>query len=412
MHHDPPRPPLTQRLPPGARTALTWCAVAVFALVLFVTLLNQDRDVHPEAPAAAAAAAVMALPLAGSRRRPSAVLAVLLAEIPVATAAGVMADRIWPVFLAADILTGLVTAGRARRAGVVAAVAALAVQQAAWQFDLWRGGHRALAPGFVGLTLVLALGVLVAWLAGTSIRQRREYGRALRAHATAEAVTAERLRIARELHDMVAHSIGVIAIQAGAGARVMDAEPAKAREALTAIETTSRETLRGLRSLLGVLRRPEPRPAEPAPFAGLADLDAVVAMTAAAGVRVDVRWSGERRPLPAAVDRSAFRIVQEAVTNVVRHAGVARCAVSIDFRDEELRVEIVDAGHGPAPAAPPGGGGYGIAGMRERVALLDGDLSAGPRPGGGFRVAARLPVPDRPDDDHASGAMTSAEGAR
>jgi signal transduction histidine kinase len=122
---------------------------------------------------------------------------------------------------------------------------------------------------------------------------------------------------------------------------------------------------------------------------GLADLDRLAATTADAGVRVEVQWRGQRRPLPADIDLSAFRIIQEAVTNVVRHAGTGHCRVSIDHQDEELSIEVVDDGRGCTIA----GTGYGVVGMRERVGLLHGDLSVGPRPEGGFRVAARLPVP-------------------
>ena len=205
---------------------------------------------------------------------------------------------------------------------------------------------------------------------------------------------AERLRIARELHDIVAHSIGVIAIQAGAGRRVFDARPAQARDALAAIEATSRETLSGLRRMVTGLRLADPDPAPgqaplgPAP--GLADIERLAATTLDAGVRVDVDWHGSREPLPADIDLSAFRIVQEAVTNVVRHAGTDRCLVCIGQHDGQLSIEVTDGGRGSGGAA---GTGYGITGMRERAALLGGDFSAGPRPGGGFRVAARLPVP-------------------
>jgi signal transduction histidine kinase len=229
---------------------------------------------------------------------------------------------------------------------------------------------------------------------------------------------AERLRIARELHDIVAHSIGIIAIQAGAGSRVFDACPAEARNALTAIEATSRETLSGLRRMVTGLRRAEPEfgPAQfgsaqfgsaqlrstqstsgqagpdqapLGPAAGLAGIERLAAMTLDAGVKVDVDWQGSREPLPADIDLSAFRIIQEAVTNVVRHADTKRCLVSIDCQDGRLAIEVTDSGRGGSADDT----GYGIIGMRERAALLGGEFCAGPRPGGGFRVAARLPVP-------------------
>ncbi|CAM5421849.1 hypothetical protein SAVIM40S_05466 [Streptomyces avidinii] len=224
----------------------------------------------------------------------------------------------------------------------------------------------------------------------------RVHAEQLGAQAAARAVTAERLRIARELHDMVAHTIGVIALQAGAARRVIDTQPTRARDALGEIETASRETLSGLRRMLGALRRPgddtdaEPAPLEPGP--GLSNVDRLAESTAAAGVTIDVQWHGAQRRLPPDVDMSAFRIIQEAVTNVVRHANTKSCKVSIDCQDTEVSVEISDSGHRSAHSAA-GGSGLGLLGMRERVDLLGGDFSAGPLPQGGFRVAARLPVP-------------------
>jgi signal transduction histidine kinase len=234
---------------------------------------------------------------------------------------------------------------------------------------------------------------VVAWLAGHSIRQAYLRAEARRAQAHAEAVTAERLRIARDVHDQVAHAIGVIAIQAGAGRRVIGTRPDQARDALAAIEETSREALAGLRHTVGALREAEPAAAarrrslgsQP----GLADLDWLVASTRDAGVVADVRWTGDRGQLPADVDTCVFRIIQEAVTNVARHSGTSRCVVRVSQRPGEVAIEVTDDGRGGAPA----GAGYGITGMRERAELLHGQLTAGPRPEGGFRVAARLPVP-------------------
>jgi signal transduction histidine kinase len=243
------------------------------------------------------------------------------------------------------------------------------------------------------VTIAVPLFTIIAWLIGHSIRQAQARAELVRAQAAAQATMAERLRIARELHDMVAHSIGIIAIQAGSGRRVFDGRPDDARDALAAIEATSRETLSGLRRMVTGLRRAEPEPGagqaplDPAP--GLADIDRLAAMTRDMGVQVEVEWHGSREPLPADIDMSSFRIIQEAVTNVVRHARTGQCKVAIDQRDGQLSIEVTDSGRGGTTA----GTGYGITGMRERAALLGGDFSAGPRPGGGFRVAARLPVP-------------------
>ncbi|MFI0420774.1 sensor histidine kinase [Spongiactinospora sp. 9N601] len=387
-----PRPPLSQRLPHGVRTVLTWCAVVAFLPLLYAVTLADDESLLPVGAMHAGFAAALAFPLVWARRRPCAVLAVLLAELLVAVALAQPAERVWPLLPVADLLVCFITATRSRRTGLAAAATTLIVQEAAWHVALLAQGLRVFASGFLALSVLLGLGVVVAWTAGTALRQRREYGRALRAQAELAAVTADRLRIARELHDMVAHSIGVIAIQAGAGARVIDSRPEQAREALAAIEAVGRQTLRGLRHLLGVLREPpaasEP---EPAPLAGLADLDRLAETTAAADVRVDVRRQGKPRGLPPAMDRCAFRIIQESVTNVVRHADARHCQVVLDYTPDELRIDITD--DGTATTAASRGSGYGIAGMRERAALLDGRLSAGPRPEGGFRVTATLPLP-------------------
>ncbi|MFD8420344.1 sensor histidine kinase [Streptomyces sp. NPDC059466] len=292
-------------------------------------------------------------------------------------------------YLAVDLVLGLTVATCVRRASIVAVAVSFTVQFLVIGFFT----H---GDGLAVNELIALLALAASCMAGLLSRERREHAVALRSQEVAEAVTAERLRIARELHDMVAHSIGIIAIQAGVGSRVIRTQPAEAREALRAIEATSRETLSGLRRTLVSLRQadrsatgPEQSPLAPSP--GLSDVERLAEATAGAGVRVDLRRSGERRPVPADIDLSAYRVVQEALTNVVRHAGTGRCRVAIGYGDEELTVEIVDDGRGAA-----GNGsaqGFGIVGMRERVGLLGGRLSAGPRPEGGFRVAARLPLP-------------------
>ena len=242
-------------------------------------------------------------------------------------------------------------------------------------------------------TIAIPLATIIAWLIGNTIRQAHAQAKLLQDQAATQTAMAERLRIARELHDIVAHSIGIIAIQAGSGRRVFDARPDQARDALATIEATSRETLSGLRRMVKGLRNADPEagpgqaPLDPAP--GLAGIDRLAAMTLDVGVQVDVDWHGSREPLPADIDASAFRIIQEAVTNVVRHAGTGQCQVCIGQQDGQLSIEVTDSGRGGSGA----GTGYGITGMRERATLLGGDFSAGPRPGGGFRVTARLPLP-------------------
>ncbi|WP_405922353.1 sensor histidine kinase [Streptomyces sp. NBC_00122] len=388
-----PAPPLLQRLPRAARAALATCAVAATALLLYAALGSAPVPGDPagEGAVLAAASLVVAAPLAWARRWPVAVLGTLLVEAVTASALRLRAEQTWPLLAATVLLVAAVAAARPARTALVAALAALAVQETVLQVDFHRDGgwSRVLAPGFLGLTACLALLVLLAWPAGTYVHQRRAYDEALRAHAAEQAVTAERLRIARELHDMVAHGIGVVSIQAGAARRVLDSEPEQARDALTAIESTGRETLRGLRTMLDILRRTDQEPSSEGPeaalgaepFAGLGDLDRLVAATARAGVRVGLRRTGPSvDDLPEAVDRSAFRIVQESVT--------------IGRKPHELSVEILDEG-GAAKSGTDAGAytsGYGIQGMRERVALLHGAFHAGPREGGGFRVAARFPL--------------------
>jgi signal transduction histidine kinase len=201
---------------------------------------------------------------------------------------------------------------------------------------------------------------------------------------------------------VVAHSMSVIAVQAGYGQYVIDSQPADARNALGAIQATSREALDEMRRMLGALRQ-----ADQAEASGLADLDRLLARTASAGVRVDVTRCGVVRALPASIDLSAYRIVQEALTNVVKHARTGSCQVLIGYGHDELTVEVTDNGAG-VPAlvgADLGGGvgvigvgesslgGHGLIGMRERVTLLGGEFFAGPRPGYGFGVVAHIPLP-------------------
>lgn len=293
-------------------------------------------------------------------------------------------------YLAVDLFLGFIVATCPRRASTVAVAGSVVVQL------LVIGGFSRGDNLIVNVVIAL-LATAAAWTGGLLSRERREHAAALRSQEVAEAVIAERLRIARDLHDMVAHSIGVIAIQAGAASQVIRTRPTEAGEALRAIEATSRETLSGLRRTLVALRQADPgvavsgNPAAPAPSPGLADIDRLAAATADAGVQVDVRRSGKERPLPADVDLSAFRIVQEALTNVVRHAGTGHCRVLIGYGNEELSVEVLDDGHGATEN--DSAHGFGLLGMQERVALLHGDLSAGTRPEGGFRVTARLPLP-------------------
>jgi signal transduction histidine kinase len=249
------------------------------------------------------------------------------------------------------------------------------------------------SPGW-GAALGLAAWLLVLLTVSEIARSRRERARELertRAEEARRRASEERLRIARELHDVLAHNISLINVQAGVALHLVDERPEQARTALTAIKQASNEALGELRSVLDILRH-DNETAPRSPTSGLARLDELVARTEAAGLQVKTQIEGTPRPLPRGVDLAAFRIVQEALTNVTRHAGKARATVGIGYGRRDLTVQIDDDGNGAASGTSSGG--RGIAGMRERVTALDGEFEAGPRPGGGFRVRARLPLLD------------------
>jgi len=197
----------------------------------------------------------------------------------------------------------------------------------------------------------------------------------------------ERGRIARELHDVVAHNVSMMVVQAGAADRVLEGDQPDVRRALAAIAGTGRETVDEMRLLLGVVRSDEGDGLSPQP--GLADLDQLVSNVRSAGLHVDLRVEGERSPLSPGVDLSAYRIVQEALTNVLKHTETARVEVTVRYANDAVQVEVCDDGR---PREPTAGGGNGLIGMRERVAMLGGEFRAGARRDGGFAVFARLPI--------------------
>ncbi|MET8682626.1 sensor histidine kinase [Streptomyces sp. NPDC004732] len=397
--------PLLKHAPPGVWVAVSWCLGMAFGARddFGVSWLPTSAEPEPGPWEWLLVAAAVGTALSAGRllsRRPLVCLGLLIVASFAATLAIGETNIGFLQYAAVDIAMGYVVATGTRRDHIAAVALALCVLP----------GYAFLRQA-LGLPLrlehtitsswsdwqIFVLTAAVAWLVGNSVSRTRAYTERLGAQAAAQAVTAERLRIAREMHDTVAHSIGIIALQAGAAARVVETQPAGAREAMTAVEKAGRDTLAGLRRMLVALRETEPgrgpdrEPVPRGPAEGLADVDRLAASTTAAGVRVDVVWRGERRPLPADIDLSAFRIIQESVTNVVRHAGVTSCTVSVDCREEELTIEIEDSGRGGA--APAHGTGFGLVGMGERVALLHGEFSAAPRTGGGFLVSARLPVP-------------------
>ncbi len=220
-------------------------------------------------------------------------------------------------------------------------------------------------------------------------RERAATAAAARQSETQRLVSDERLRIARELHDVLAHNISLINVQAGVALHLIDEHPEQGKAALQTIKTASKETLQELRSVLGVLRQvDEHLPRSPAP--SLAHLEELLGRAEAIGLDVHTESSGEVRPLPAGADLAAYRILQESLTNVAKHAGSATVTITLDYGPHELSICVDDDGTGGTVPAVPGGNG--ITGMRERAASLGGALQAGPRPGGGFRVEATLPL--------------------
>jgi signal transduction histidine kinase len=263
-------------------------------------------------------------------------------------------------------------------------------------WDIW------LAPFVHGYGIPSATNALLlaGWLVSLAIAAEAVRIRAERAAATRAGrrldqrrhQSEERLRVARDLHDVIGHNISLINVQASMGLDLMDSQPEQARAALTAIKSASKEALEELRTMLTTLRRDYDDVAPRAPAPGLDRLPELIELTRAAGLSVDVEVTGEPPPLPAAVHLAAYRIIQESLTNVARHAGRARVTVRVTYDDTDVHVEIDDDGPAPPGGAAAIGTGSGITGMRERAAALGGDLSAGFRHGSGFRVSARLPV--------------------
>ena len=437
-----PSPPLTMRLRRIHWVTLDCVTAAVCAAIIFGVLYRGSRLEQPPFSGVFARdwlapllAVCLSVPVAIRRRDPLFSLVLVLAACSAVLAFSGRITR--GPFLPLALVLFTVAATRSRRAALAALAASLALCAV-------QGLILSLEGLGAGNAVVIGLILVIVWMVGYSVGQRRSYAARLRQQATDNAVTAERLRIARELHDVVAHSMTVVAVQAGFGEYVFDQQPAQARAALGAIQTVTGEALADMQRMLRALRQagsaggtpgpagaaasraggapapgaqaqiPAAAAAPLAPAPGLADLDRLVTGTAGAGVRVEVVKTGPARAIPAGIDLAAFRIVQEALTNVVKHSGADRCLVRIVCGAGDLRVEITDPGPPPGAlaqaaeaqglalaGAPAGGGGraglapggHGIAGMCERVGLYGGELEAGPRPGRGFRVAARFPLP-------------------
>jgi signal transduction histidine kinase len=250
---------------------------------------------------------------------------------------------------------------------------------------------------FIATSVVFAIVWTIAFALGGKFREADEAKeRAARAEREREerataAVSEERARIARELHDVVGHSVSVMTVQASAVRRLLRPEQQRERDALLIVEQTGREALAEMRRMVGVLRRPEEAPAL-APQPSLEHLDGLVAQAREAGLPVELRIEGEPVQLPAGVDLTAYRLVQEGLTNAMKHAHAERTQVVVRYGDNDIEVTVSDDGRGTLGCDGAASGGHGLVGMRERVSGYGGELEAGPRPGGGYRLRARLPV--------------------
>ena len=355
--------------------------VAVLLTVPTVGGLVAD-DEHVEQPwwLVVPIGALATLPLGARRYWPRVVLAVTAAAVAALNLLDVAA---MPPGFAVAAYT--VAAHCDRRAAAQAAVVTFAALTPAFVYS--NDGN----VGSFGFNLLF---LAAAWILGDNLRTRRAYLRELEEKAdrlerereehARRAAAEEQARIARELHDVIAHSVSVMVVQAAAGGEVFETNPQRAREALASVEQTGREALAELRRLLaaddGQGLAPQP---------GLARIDDLVDQVRASGLDVHLEVTGDRGDVPAGVDLSAYRVVQEALTNTRRHACAKQGTVRSAYGDD-VTVEVVDDGAGPP--ATPSSGGRGLIGMRERVAVFGGEVEAGPRPEGGFRVRARFPV--------------------
>ena len=252
--------------------------------------------------------------------------------------------------------------------------------------------------GQLGQFIFVSLIFTVVWVVGFALgrkfaeadeaRERAARAELEREQRARAAVAEERARIARELHDVVGHSVSVMTVQASGVRRLLRPEQEREREALLVVERTGREALAEMRRMVGVLRRPEEAPAL-APQPSLEHLDRLVEQAREAGLPVDLRVEGEALELPAGVDLTAYRLVQEGLTNAIKHANATRAEVVVNYGDAQIEVMVSDNGNGVGNG---GGGGHGLVGMRERVSVYGGELDAGPQPGGGYRLRAKLPV--------------------
>jgi signal transduction histidine kinase len=394
-------PALTQSHPQAADLLLAAALMALALLSFEVTSSLFAGDPHNPVPDTAwntAWLAAIILPLALRRRFPLSVLLVAATTFVVYTVVlGPFVEFFVTVIALSLAVYSASAHSRARLrnavcAACMAALIALLILNNPLGFPLDYRMLTVLGNG----ALFCALWALGAALGAGRRRARELLQRTVELEREREenarrAVFDERVRIARELHDVVAHHVSMMGVQAGAARVVLDRDPVKTRQALASIETSSRQAVVELHRLLGFLRQAGD-PDDLAPQPGLGQLHELAASMSGPELTVDVRVEGEQRLVAPTVDVSAYRIVQEALTNTLKHAGASRVDVHLRYWPDELEIEVVDDGRGNG-AAPPDPGGLGLIGMRERVALHGGQLAAGPAPGGGFRVRVRLPTP-------------------
>jgi signal transduction histidine kinase len=361
-------------------------------LGLLATVDGQGRLDGPHGPLWLDVLATVAIvvPFFARRRFPLGVpLAVGIAVVFISF----LDDRLVPynpvAFFAGCVVVFLFALLRDRRQAVAGLAATLGVEAVVARND---------PLGGIGDFIFVGLIFVVVWTIGFTLGRKFEEAdqakeRAIRAEREREeraraAVAEERARIARELHDVVGHSVSVMTVQASGVRRLLRPDQEREREALLVVERTGREALAEMRRMVGVLRRPEEGPAL-APQPSLEHVGRLVEQTREAGLPVELRVEGEAVQLPVGVDLTAYRLVQEGLTNALKHARATRAEVIVNYSDGQVEVVVSDDGHG---AESSDGSGHGLVGMRERVSVYGGELQAGPRPEGGYRLRARLPL--------------------
>lgn len=363
-----------------------------FALIGLLTMLLRAVDTavyRPDDLWLTALVLLASLPIALMRRWPLGALIVVMAAVVAQAVAGYA--PVWVGVWAAGaalFVTAAFDSGRNLVLGGLAAAAGLVALYLGVRGDLdWAN----MAITWAAYSFTWTIGVIVRVYRSVAARAetRAELFSADREARAREAVANERVRLARELHDSVGHALNVIVLHAGGAQRVLETKPTLAREALESIETAGRQALGDIERMLGILRGPGQEESFQAQ-AGVGQLDDLLGRVREAGLPVELRVVGTPRELPSSLGLSVYRIVQEALTNALKHAGKARSVVTMTWADDRLEIEVVDDGRGPA-APPSAGGGRGLVGIRERVLLYGGELLVGPRPGGGFGVWASLP---------------------